>query len=86
MKATCKSILNNANAAFRSREYEKAVTLYNQALDDADIEFKENIRFNRDLALKKLKENISISGIDSLSFEKPVIPVINAFLANASPP
>lgn len=78
MEANYKSILVSANAAFRKGEYEKAVMLYDQALNDADDEtLKEHIRFNQDLAAKKLNVKTTISSISQLSSEPPVIPVIN---------
>lgn len=43
-----------ANTAFRKRDFETAVSLYEQALIDADEPLKARIRFNRDLARRRL--------------------------------
>lgn len=49
-----------ANAAFRNKDYESAITLYDEALSQAEDPLRTRIRFNRELALKRAGRAFSI--------------------------
>lgn len=73
------TLLSRANAAFRNGDFESAVALYEEALKQAGDFFGEYIRFNRDLALRRLGEKHSVALVstkESAIHEKPEIPVI----------
>lgn len=57
-----------ANVAFRKKDYSSAVGLYEQALDSADEALKARIRFNLDLARRRLGMSASSN---ALELEKP---------------
>ena len=62
------SLWVRANAAFRNKDYNSAVGLYEQALDSADEALKARIRFNLDLAHRRLGMPVSSK---ALELEKP---------------
>jgi len=53
MKTANTSIWAQANASFRSKDYNAAIALYEKALDAADAALEARIRFNLDLALRR---------------------------------
>lgn len=74
MSSNTKTSLKRANAAFLNKDYENAIALYNEALDQYEEPLKARIRFNRDLTLKRLGEASSTPSATNQSavvLEKP---------------
>jgi GT2 family glycosyltransferase len=61
------SKLVRANAAFKNKEYQLAVTLYEDALEQSDEPLKTQIQFNLNLVLRRLGQS---SGASKLEVEK----------------
>lgn len=68
MKTLAQSPLSCANAAFRNGDFESAIALYEEALDQTEEPLKACIRFNLDLALRRLN---SFSRPATAALEKP---------------
>jgi lipopolysaccharide biosynthesis protein len=67
------SKFGQANAAFRNQDYASAIDLYDEAITQADEALKARIRFNRDMAMKKLRsssKNITTQAFATI-LEKP---------------
>jgi tetratricopeptide (TPR) repeat protein len=59
MNALSKSYLARANACFRKKDYENAIKFYEEAIRQAEHPLKARIRFNLDLALRRLGRTIA---------------------------
>jgi glycosyltransferase involved in cell wall biosynthesis len=53
MKTQSLSTWQSANAAFRNKDFESAIALYDEAISQAEEPLRAQIRFNRELALKR---------------------------------
>ncbi len=63
-----------ANAAFRIKDYENAIALYDEAISQAEDPLRTRIRFNRELALKRTGRALSIQkdpNVAAAVLEKP---------------
>jgi glycosyltransferase involved in cell wall biosynthesis len=72
MNTSKQSLWARANTAFRNRDFESAVALYEEALSEAEEPLKGHIRFNLDLARRRIGYSTALTGIsDAFALQLP---------------
>ena len=68
-----------ANAAFRNGDFESAIALFEEALIEADERLKPRIRFNLDLALRRVGRPSTGPDGNTLLFVDYALPMYDRF-------
>jgi glycosyltransferase involved in cell wall biosynthesis len=72
-----------ANSAFRSRNYERAIALYKEALNAAEEPHKAFIRFNIEIAYRRMEKSlVAIGSSNSINHSVATVFDSNYYLAN----